>query len=1002
MSSQNINQYPLKNWSIILDLDSYDMSLTSDEQDYNQEVVFSPYLIAQTYGNRLPISFDINNPDSAQPLNLYYKIYNSNNIFVSQNYYNPNNEDLSCFTASSSCDIGLTGTDNGLVPNMSGETINFTNGLFDGSLKFNRLYFDRRLKLFQVTSYADYPNFKFSGFPLDVLYEVVSKDNIFIGKYHELYGGFYQGFYKLFGYDYDILPDRVNKGWSVEMIIKPRLINEYSPGPGETTLNMVYPENKNIFFYWGTRAENKYYHHADGTPNCFTGYTRVTSDLTGLTTCSCCNQTITNSRCIFIYPPRSKNGKHDSHVNYGCNKCNGKKDISLTCGCGCYDQTCETCGWECQTHECSSVIPPTPTPTPSPTPIPDNCIPTPVCTPSCTTCDKCNECVDCRYTGFSSVEDTCEKDPLWDSLSNAISFKLCGDIRNPKIGVKVLRFTGGCETTGTCSNSGITYETGYTITELCSPTPIYPECENINPAFLDVEHWFQFNAVWERYSWFDDCDLLYRGGLGDITKKVYLESLANNTTALVRPPYTNNQQIAEQIELVNLNEKWLLNKEYRRGRLKIYINGKLFWTIEDFEEVIPRALNTDKERQVGVPFNISWGGGTQGLRENLVFKSCTIWEYEVGSATTNINYYNCYNDYVTISNVENSKNTIYVYKGTTPEFTIEDENNSLVLIDGNYIPPFGPYQQDPECFPTNDLTNTSYNGLKTNILLEQNFAGTFEGAISQFRLYVTPLSSPEIKHNFNISKGQFRMFNPDCPDCSTTECSTNDFTYTIIDESLLVDLLGRKYSLDVRDQKYLIENKLTTKVTNLKTRYWENVWWGNQGNTPQCVGYAWAHWIDDGPIKHNGHKPNVNPTLIYRESQKIDEWPGEQYDGTSVRAGAKYLKNIGKINSYLWTYNINTLINTVLNVGPVVVGTNWYYNMFFPDRKTGIIKPTGRLAGGHAYMINGIDINKKLFRIKNSWGQKWGVSGHAYISFSDMERLIKQNGEVCLAIEKKF
>jgi hypothetical protein len=82
-----------------------------------------------------------------------------------------------------------------------------------------------------------------------------------------------------------------------------------------------------------------------------------------------------------------------------------------------------------------------------------------------------------------------------------------------------------------------------------------------------------------------------------------------------------------EIDIVSLNEKWLLEENFRKGRLKIYINGKLFYTIEDFEEIIPRALNTDKEKQVGVPFNVSWGGGTQGLRENLTFNpkpSCDI------------------------------------------------------------------------------------------------------------------------------------------------------------------------------------------------------------------------------------------------------------------------------------------------------------------------------------------------------------------------------------------
>ena len=719
MSYQNIRQFTPNNNFPMLSLETYDMSITSDEQNYNQEVVFSTYLIAQTYGNRLPFYFDINSPTSSQNLILTYKNYNFNNIFVSENYYNPNNENLNCELSGTSCDIGLTGIDNGLVTGMTGETIVFTNGLLPDNLKFNRLYFDRRLKLHQITGFTS-SNVRFSGFNKNVLYEVVSKVSPFWGKYHELYGGFYQGFYKLFGFDYDIFPERMNKGWAVEMILKPRLINEFSGTTGETTLNEIYPNNKNIFFYIGTRAENKFYHHADGSPICTSGYTRVTSGLSKLSTCACCNYNVTNSRCIYVYPPRSANGIHDPHVNYGCNKCGGNPETKISCGCGCNELACQTCGWECQTHSCGSVIlaTPTPTPTPSPTPFCNPFPPQTTCTPTCTDCSSCSDCNDCSTSGFTSIEDTCEKNPLLDTLSNSLGLKLCGDPKNPSIGIRFLRFTGGCEMTGTCT-TGMTYETGYTITEICTP-PIYPDCEQINPAWLDDEHWFQVDVVWERYNYFDTCDLFWKGGLGDITKKLYLEGLANNAVSLIAPPYTRGEE-ALQVELINLNEKWLIDGNNRLGRLKIYINGKIFYTVENFEEIIPRALNTDKEKQVGVPFNISWGGGTQGLRENLTFSSMTQ--------------------------------------------------------------PYGPYIQDPECFPNNDLSGTTLSGLNTNILIEQNFAGTFEGAISQFRMYVTPLSAPEVKHNFSLLKNQFMMFNPDCPDCSTIVCAVDDLTYTITELS---------------------------------------------------------------------------------------------------------------------------------------------------------------------------------------------------------------------------
>ena len=720
MSYQNIRQFVSNNNILQLSLESFDMSLTSDELNFNQEVVFSPYLIAQTFGNRLPFNFDINNPASVQNIPLIYKSYNFNNIFVSQNYYNPKEEILSCELSGSSCDIGLTGIDNGLVSGMTGETIVFTEGLLPNSLKFNRLYFDRRLKLHQVTGFTS-SNVRFSGFDKNVLYEVVSKSSPFEGRYHELYGGFYQGFYKLFGYDYEIFPERMNKGWAVEMLLKPRLVNEYSGTTGETTLNEIYPNNKNIFFYIGTRAENKFYHHADGSPRCNTGYTRITSGLTKLSTCACCDENI-KSRCIYVYPPRSVNGTHDPHVNYGCDKCGGDKNIKSTCGCDCNETPCQTCGWECQTHTCGTIIPLTPTPTPTPSPTP-SCNPFPpqtTCTPTCTDCVECTDCDDCSSTGFTSIEDTCEKNPLLDTLSNALAFKLCGDPKNPGIGIRFLRFTGGCETTGTCA-TGITYTTGYTITEICTP-PIYPDCQKINPAWLNQEHWFQVNVVWERYNFLDECDLYWKGGLGDIVENKTLEGLANNSASLIAPPYTRGDEILK-VDITNLNELWLKNGKYRKGRLKIYVNGKLIDTIEDFEEIIPRGLNTDKEKQVGVPFNISWGGGTQGLRENLTFSSMTG----------------------------------------------------------------GLYVQDPECFPNNDLSGTTLSGLNTNILIEQNFAGTFEGGISQFRMYVTPLSAPEVKHNFGLLKNTFRMFNPDCPDCTTIVCEPDDFTFQIIDTTTTIN-----------------------------------------------------------------------------------------------------------------------------------------------------------------------------------------------------------------------
>ena len=242
-------------------------------------------------------------------------------------------------------------------------------------------------------------------------------------------------------------------------------------------------------------------------------------------------------------------------------------------------------------------------------------------------------------------------------------------------------------------------------------------------------------------------------------------------------------------------------------------------------------------------------------------------------------------------------------------------------------------------------------------------------------------------------------------DLAYDSCYVSEFPCCVNEPIVLVESvnqtyqLGRQYVPDERDHKYSINNILTAAPVRITNRYWDdNGWWGNQGNTPQCVGYAWAHWLEDGPVPQSGIAPIIPPRIIYENAQKLDEWVGENYAGTSVRGGVKYLQSVGKVSSYYWGFNLTTLINSVLNLGPVVVGTNWYNGMFYPNRN-GLIKISGRIAGGHAYVINGVNTVTRLFRIKNSWGQSWGQSGHAYISFTDMERLIRERGEICFATE---
>ena len=229
--------------------------------------------------------------------------------------------------------------------------------------------------------------------------------------------------------------------------------------------------------------------------------------------------------------------------------------------------------------------------------------------------------------------------------------------------------------------------------------------------------------------------------------------------------------------------------------------------------------------------------------------------------------------------------------------------------------------------------------------------------------------------------------------------------------------LGRHPAEDERDEQYLLQPRerpedvssrpgradppgaVGSTGNGRKYRYWwPSGWWGDQGTTPQCVAFAWVHFLEDGPVTHapfeRGEGPVAPCEEVYSEAQERDVWPGTDYAGTSVRGGAKALQARGLIDRYEWARSVETVVQALLTEGPLVMGSNWYRSMYEPDDE-GFVRPEGEVVGGHAYLLNGVNREEEKVRFKNSWGVEWGAGGYGWMRFEDLETLLTGRGEAC-------
>jgi hypothetical protein len=188
-----------------------------------------------------------------------------------------------------------------------------------------------------------------------------------------------------------------------------------------------------------------------------------------------------------------------------------------------------------------------------------------------------------------------------------------------------------------------------------------------------------------------------------------------------------------------------------------------------------------------------------------------------------------------------------------------------------------------------------------------------------------------------------------------------------------------------------------------RTEMWACTQVLDQGQEGACVGFSWTHELIAEPFPTTGLTDETAKAL-YAQAKTLDDLPGEDYEGTSVLAGAKAVAALGYMDEYRWATTIDEVLVALAYRGPVIFGINWYQSMYEPG-PDGFVRISGDLAGGHAIMARGVNVERQAIVLHNSWGDTWGGGqdldkGDAYLSFDDLKRLLSEQGEACVPIDR--
>lgn len=223
--------------------------------------------------------------------------------------------------------------------------------------------------------------------------------------------------------------------------------------------------------------------------------------------------------------------------------------------------------------------------------------------------------------------------------------------------------------------------------------------------------------------------------------------------------------------------------------------------------------------------------------------------------------------------------------------------------------------------------------------------------------------------------------------------ATEDFTTRI---------LNRRPRSDYRNLRLsdFISAEDRRRAAAVVNKVWDLPAVSDQGNTPHCVGYAELNNGNCEPVQ-DGWANDMGDTLYYK-AKEYDNEPNQE-NGSSTLSGVKAFMFYARLEGaegqkYAFASSIEDIKVWVLVKSPVVTGTDWHNNMFYPD-SNGVVHLGGGIAGGHEWLIIGYDRATDMFLAANSWGPGFGINGTFSISATDYAELMKDQGDAVTMIE---